>query len=199
MKEKLIAIVMVVCTLALACAGTMFIVRGQTVYLETASNNLSTLAEMIAVNSKATLAFRDPRDAEEILSTLKNEPSIVAGSIRNRSGQTLATYNRDTGHEPYQAGFVQSSHASGLGDDLLTVIKVIVLDDEVIGTVRLRADMDPMFVMLKRGTTTVIILLLLGCWGLMLLIYSSVKKSIGTIVGSGGNADRTQVFAEAEG
>jgi hypothetical protein len=52
--------------------------------------------------------------------------------------------------------------------------------------------------MLKRGTTTVIILLLLGCWGLMLLIYSSVKKSIGTIVGSGGNADRTQAFVEAK-
>jgi hypothetical protein len=176
------------------------IFRGQTAYLKSVSANLSTLAEMIAVNSKATMAFRDPRDAEAILNTLKNEPSIVTGSIRNRLGQMLAVYYRDNADQgDQQADFMQSSRALSLRGDLLTVIKVIILDGEVIGTVRLRAELSPMFVMLKRDTTMVIVLLLFMCWGFMLFIYSMVKKSTEAMVGSTGSAGRTQMFVDAEG
>jgi hypothetical protein len=179
----------------------MVVVRGQTAYLKSASASLSTLAEMVAVNSKATMAFRDPRDAEAILSTLKNEPSIVTGSIRNRWGQMLAVYYRDDNADKgdQQADFMQSSRALSLRGDLLTVIKVIILDGEVIGTVRLRAELNPMFVMLKRDTTMVIVLLLFMCWGFMLLIYSMAKKSAEAMVASAGSAGRTQMFVDAEG
>ena len=60
-KDKLTAAIVAICTLVLACAGTIFIVRGQTIFLETTSNHLSTLAEMIATNSKASLAFEDAK------------------------------------------------------------------------------------------------------------------------------------------
>jgi len=198
-KEKLIAVVMVVCTLVLACAGTVFIVRGQTAYLKYTSQNLSTLAELIAVNSKAALTFQDPKDAEEILSTLRNEPSVTFGSVYNRRGQVLATYHRDdTSHKNHQSGSLLSPYISGIGDDFLTVLKVVVLDDEIVGTVRLQADLNPMFVMLKRDTTTVIILLLFVSWGFMLLIYSSVKKSIRSVLSLVKNGKTAGVFVERE-
>ena len=200
-NEKLMAVVMVVCTLVIVCTGMIVIFRGQTAYLKSVSANLSTLAEMVAVNSKAIMAFRDTSDAEAILSTLKNEPSIVTGSIRNRWGQMLAVYYRDDNADQgdQQADFMQSSRALSLRGDLLTVIKVIILDGEVIGTVRLRAELSPMFVMLKRDTTMVVVLLLFMCWGFMLFIYSMVKKSIEAMVGSAGSAGRTQMFVDAEG
>jgi uncharacterized membrane protein affecting hemolysin expression len=198
-KEKLIAAVMVICTLGLACTGTIVIVRGQSTYLKTTSENLSTLAELIAANSKAALTFRDTKDAEEILITLRNEPSIILGSIYNRRGQVLATYHRDnTSHESHQTDSAQSPYISGFGDGLLTVIKVIVLDDEMIGTVRLQADLNPMFVMLKRDTTTVVVLLLFTSWGFMLLIYSSVKKTIRSILCQAGNGHKARVSVEGE-
>jgi uncharacterized membrane protein affecting hemolysin expression len=195
----MIAVFIVVCTLTLACAGTIFIVRGQTIYLEKTSKSLSTLAELIAVNSKAALTFQDPKDAEEILNTLRNEPSVVFGSVYNRRGQVLATYHRDdTSHENHQSGSLLSPYTSGFGNDSLTVLRVIVLDDEIIGTVRLQADLNPMFVMLKRDTTTVIILLLFMSWGFMLLIYSSVKKSIKSILNPAKNDNKVRVSVEAK-
>jgi hypothetical protein len=198
-KDKLIAAIVVVYTLALVCAGTIFIVRGQTAFLETTSKHLSTLAEMIATNSKASLAFEDPKDAEETLKTLRNEPSIVLGAIYTRRGRALAMYHRDnTDRESGQTDFTQFPCSSNFDEGLLTVLKVVVLDNEIIGAVRLRADLNPMFVMLKRDTTTAVVLLLLMSWGFMLLIYSSVRKSIRSITNSVKNDNRTRVFVEAE-
>ncbi len=198
-KDKLIAAIVVVYTLALVCAGTIFIVRGQTAFLETTSKNLSTLAEMIAINSKASLAFEDPKDAEETLKTLRNEPSIVLAAIYTRRGRTLATYHRDDTYcGAGQTDFAQFPSSSNFEDGFLTVLRVVVLDNEIIGAVRLRADMNPMFVMLKRDTTTIVVILLLASWGFMLLIYSSVRKSIRSVANSVKNNNRTRVSVEAE-
>jgi hypothetical protein len=194
-KDKLIAAIAVIYTLALVCAGTIFIVRGQTSFLETTSKHLSTLAEMIAINSKASLAFEDPKDAEETLKTLRNEPSIVLGAIYTRHGRALATYNRDnTDRESGQTNFAQFPCSSSFDDGRLTVLRMVILDNEIIGAVRLRADLNPIFVMLKRDTTTVVVLLLLASWGFMLLIYSSVRKSIRSITNPVKNDNKTRVI-----
>jgi len=198
-KDKLTAAIVAVCTLTLACAGTIFIVRGQTAFLETTSNHLSTLAEMIATNSKASLAFEDAKDAVETLKILRNEPSIVLGSIYTRRGQVLAAYHRDnTDCESNQTNLALLPCSSGFDDGFLTALRTVVLDNEIIGAVRLRADLNPIFVMLKRDTTTAIVLLLFVSWGFMLLIYSSVKKSIRSIATSVGNNSKTLALAEAE-
>jgi hypothetical protein len=198
-KDKMTAAIVAICTLVLACAGTILIVCGQTAFLETTSNHLSTLAEMIATNSKASLAFEDAKDALETLKILRNEPSIVLGSIYTRRGQVLAAYYRDnTGCESNQTNLAQLTCSSGFDDGFLTALRTVVLDNEIIGAVWLRADLNPIFVMLKRDTTTAIVLLLFVSWGFMLLIYSSVKKSIRSIATLGGNNSKTLVLAEAE-
>src|SRR5436305_7130615 len=56
------------------------------------ARNLSTLAEITAINSTAVLAFDSERDAQEVLSALRVERHIVAGALYNEAGKLFASY-----------------------------------------------------------------------------------------------------------
>src|SRR5882724_3416722 len=53
---------------------------------------LSTLAEVIAANSTAALAFENPDDAKEILSSLKAERHIVSAALYDKDGKLFSKY-----------------------------------------------------------------------------------------------------------
>ena len=53
---------------------------------------VATLARVVSANSTAALAFRDEQDAQEVLATLRTEPSIVAAALYDDAGQLFATY-----------------------------------------------------------------------------------------------------------
>jgi len=53
---------------------------------------IATLARVVSANSTAALAFRDEQDAQEVLGTLRTEPSIVAAALYDPNGKMLAAY-----------------------------------------------------------------------------------------------------------
>jgi uncharacterized membrane protein affecting hemolysin expression len=52
---------------------------------------VATLARIVSANSTAALAFRDEQDAQEVLATLRTEPSIVAAVLYDEHGKPFAT------------------------------------------------------------------------------------------------------------
>jgi PAS domain S-box-containing protein len=150
---------MLTCVVALLSAAAGFIVWEWTASRRTMVQNLSTQAEMIADNCKASLAFQDAKDAEKTLSALHVQPSIVLGCIYTNKGEVFASYHRkdvDTRVPPPE---LQEGGYS-FGDGFLTVFRRIILDSEPVGTVCLRSDLRPMYVMLKRNTCIIIAVLL---------------------------------------
>ncbi|HEV8331882.1 MAG TPA: ATP-binding protein [Steroidobacteraceae bacterium] len=53
---------------------------------------VATLARVVSANSTAALAFRDEQDAQEVLGTLRTEPSIVSAALYDENGKMLAAY-----------------------------------------------------------------------------------------------------------
>jgi signal transduction histidine kinase/ActR/RegA family two-component response regulator len=53
---------------------------------------VATLARVVAANSTAALAFRDEHDAQEVLATLRTEPSIVSAALYDQRGELFASY-----------------------------------------------------------------------------------------------------------
>ena len=158
-KHKLVLITMLTCVVALLSAAAGFIVWEWTAFRRTMVRDLSTQAEMIAENCKAALAFQDAKDAEKTLSALHVQPSIVLGCIYTNKGKVFASYHRkdvDTRVPPPE---LQEGGYS-FGDGFLTVFRRIILDSEPVGTVCLRSDLRPMYVMLKRNTCIIIAVLL---------------------------------------
>jgi PAS domain S-box-containing protein len=157
-KYKLISIIMLTCITALLLAGGAFIGWEQKALRNSMLQNVSTQTEMIAENCKAALAFQDTEDAKETLTALHVEPSIVFGCVYAKDNKLFATYYRDYPEIKVHPSKFQK-RGFHFGDGFLTVFRPIVLDGEVIGTVCLQSDLTPMYVMLKRNITVIIVVL----------------------------------------
>ncbi|MHC5179185.1 MAG: CHASE sensor domain-containing protein, partial [Planctomycetota bacterium] len=149
-RHKLTAIIMLTCVLSLVLVGALFTMWGHASFRNSMIHNLSTQAEMIADNCKASVAFDDPEDAKDTLSTLRLEPSIVHACVYTNDGKDFAEY--------YRKGIDDTVHLSEVLKDghsfengLLTVFKSITVDNEVIGSVCLRSDLKPLQAALNRN------------------------------------------------
>jgi PAS domain S-box-containing protein len=160
-KYKLISIIMATCIVALLLAGIILILWEWSMLRHTMARNLSTQAEMIAENCKASLTFNDPDDAKATLSALHVESSIIFGGVYNKKGELFAAYyHSDVAREAQPSELQKSGYTFGEG--FLTVFKAIILDDETIGVVCVRSDLHPMYAVLKRNTEIVAAVLLLA-------------------------------------
>jgi len=85
-KQKLIAIVMLTCVLALTVVGGAFVFwewRGRRSNLV---EKLFTEAQITADNCKAALTFEDTEDTAKTLKALKADSSIVFGCVYKKNG-----------------------------------------------------------------------------------------------------------------
>ncbi len=160
-KDKLISIIMATSIVALLLAGIVLILWEWSTLRHTMARSLSTQAEMIADNCKASLTFNDPDDAKKTLSALHVESCIVFGGVYNKKGELFASYHRYGVDRNIQPSEIQKSGYT-FGEGFLTVFKTIILDDEIIGTVCVRSDLRPMYAMLMRNIRIISVVLLLA-------------------------------------
>jgi two-component system sensor kinase FixL len=175
-KHKLILIIMLACITGLFLAGAAFIGWERNTCRDGMVRNLSTQAEIIAENCKAALAFQDAQDAKETLQALQVEPSIVFGCVYNRENRLFASYYRDYAKIKGHPTKFQEDGFSFVGG-FLSVFKPIVLDGQTIGTVCLRSDMSPMYAMLKRNISIIVIIIFLSSLAAF-LVSSRLQKII---------------------
>ena len=93
-REKLIIIVMMTSTSALLLAGVGVSISDAILFRGYLERDLAALAEIVADNSTAALAFNDPRVAGETLAALRARPHMVTACIYRLDGTTLARYSR---------------------------------------------------------------------------------------------------------
>jgi two-component system sensor kinase FixL len=165
-KHKLILIIMLACITGLFLAGAAFIGWERNTCRDGMVRNLSTQAEIIAENCKAALAFQDAQV----------EPSIVFGCVYNRENRLFASYYRDYAKIKGHPTKFQEDGFSFVGG-FLSVFKPIVLDGQTIGTVCLRSDMSPMYAMLKRNISIIVIIIFLSSLAAF-LVSSRLQKII---------------------
>jgi signal transduction histidine kinase/ActR/RegA family two-component response regulator len=106
---------------------------------------VATLARIVSANSTAALAFRDDQDAQEVLATLRTEPSIVAAALYDEHGKPFATYAAgDTRSEAYpeQLGADGYSFSAGRLEGFEPVSEG---PNRRLGTLYLRADTSALY------------------------------------------------------
>src|SRR3954468_4701606 len=93
-QRKQMLIIMLTCTVALLLACAIFVAYDVVSFRKGVVKKVSVLAEAIGNNCTATIEFNDPKTAEETLSALRAEPSIVSACIYSGKGDVFAVYNR---------------------------------------------------------------------------------------------------------
>ena len=177
-KTKLTAMMLLTSAIALTVAGTAFIVWGQASFRKVMAYNLTTQAGMIADSCKAAVSFADAADANETLHALHTQPSIVYGGICTSEKTNFVSYYRDevdTRLHPLQIQKEGHSFDNGL----LTVFHTIEVDNETIGYVCLRSDLQALQALLKCNISIVSVVLLLA-----LLIAYLVSARLQRIISS---------------
>ena len=93
--RKLTTIILVTSTAALLFSCAAFFTYEYFAFRQGALRDLETLANIVAANSTAALAFDSPEDARETLRALKAEREIVAASLYDPDGKLFASYPED--------------------------------------------------------------------------------------------------------
>jgi two-component system sensor histidine kinase/response regulator len=110
-------------------------------YRRDAQDQLVTLLDVTAINSRAALTFGDAKAAGETLAALQVKPNIVDAVIRGRDGQVLARYVRAVDKS---SAATAADMVSALSNSL-TLQRAVTFENEVLGDVELHADLTDMW------------------------------------------------------
>jgi len=137
-RRKVMVIILIATFTALLVSVVALLSYEARAYREFLINDLTTQADILALNIAPALAFDDPEAADANLALLANRSGIVAGAVYTLDGELFSTF-RQSGST---ATFPTTVHSRGpqiAGEDL-TLFHPVVRNDEVLGTVFLQAN-----------------------------------------------------------
>jgi signal transduction histidine kinase/CheY-like chemotaxis protein/HPt (histidine-containing phosphotransfer) domain-containing protein len=151
-KQKLMAIVALTNAIVLLLASIVYIANEFIRFRSGMVENLSTLAEVVGGNCTAALAFHDSKSATETLGALGAVKDIVWARIYANDGTLFAEYSAP-GFEPDGSHGVSDNLPAldrnvvrhSFTGDYFEVSQPIVLENEKIGAVVVRADLDALY------------------------------------------------------
>ena len=173
-QRKLVAIIMVTSTVALVLACSTFLAYELVTYRRTVTQQLTTLARIVAESTPAALAFDDRRSAGETLAALRAEPHLVAACIYTKDGRPFATFLR--GESRRDLPRAPGKEGAEFRDRYLELFQRVAFDGEWIGTIYLKRDLQDMHARLERYAGIVLGVLLLS--SLTALLLSSMLQRV---------------------
>ena len=186
-RTKLTIIVTFTSLFIVGVLAVFFLTDKITAFRRNMVQNIATLAEVVGINSTASLTFEVPETATEILGALSAEPQIALAAVLRRDGSLFAVYQNPvpSDSEPADAAFFQTLQA-GFADPIdprqgghlfsaeyLDVIHPIRLKDEVIGFVIIRADLSALNTRIMHSVVVV-----LGLTTLLFLFVHIISKRL---------------------
>jgi signal transduction histidine kinase/DNA-binding response OmpR family regulator len=161
-RRKLGLLIGVTGAIALVLGSSAMLVFNSIHLRREAVSDISILAEMIGSNVTAALTFQDKRTAEETLDALRADERVLLASVFSKDGSPFAVYLK-----PHAAAeSIRSAAIRPAGHYFekltLTVVRPILLDGEVIGTILVRDDMRPDYLQMAQNVCAMILMMLLA-------------------------------------
>ena len=142
-RSKLYSIVLVASTIALLMAASASFFIQQCLLGKQLRDEIQTLANVIAENSQAGLAFEDHKALDAILHSLNAKSSITEAKIFGRNGEVYAHYQHDDRGELFDQHDLGDLNFTGLRfrGDHAELFQVISLDGELVGRLFIEVDL----------------------------------------------------------
>lgn len=159
-SKKLSTITLITTLLALLITTTALLVNNYFFYQNTQRRKLEVLAEVISNNTQAAVAFRDIPSAEATLAALEAEKRVVLAAIYDNGGKVFAVYRSELMRGEVPADTTQAEAAVLRGGNF-KVMRPIVVDEKLLGSIYLEADDADVMAMLKfyLGLSAIVIFL----------------------------------------
>jgi PAS domain S-box-containing protein len=136
-RGKLLLVVAATALLALLIAGAALVTYDLRIYEESRVEELDTLADVLAASAGPPLAFRDQKEADSAMTTLRVRPTILAGALRTADNRIFASYSLDELGPPELIEAARRGHAIAGGR--IALVKPVLERGERVGTLYLVA------------------------------------------------------------
>jgi signal transduction histidine kinase/HPt (histidine-containing phosphotransfer) domain-containing protein/ActR/RegA family two-component response regulator len=139
---------------------------------------LTTLLDVAAINSRAAIAFGDDQAAGETLAALRVQDNIVHAIVRRQDGRVLA-HRDQPGHAdaPDAAVGASAPPASGWLVREMWMSRPVMLDGERIGEVLVQVNLDGMWVAIAHQLALTA-LLYAACFAVALVLMTRARRSL---------------------
>ena len=88
-RRKLLTLVMLVSSCALVLVSVAFVLYQQYTFRQRVVKDITTQAKMLAENCIGALSFRDQKDAQEVLHSLRAKPDIAYAALYQENDEVL--------------------------------------------------------------------------------------------------------------
>ena len=174
-RRKLVAVVVLTSVIALVFTGAVLIAHDFLTGRNMSALELTSRAEILAANSTAALAFRNPADATQVLAALSKDPSVIAAAIYDERGERFAIYPPN-GLSP----IVMRPNATDgprFEEKFLEVARPVVEGGRTLGTLYLRSDLGALEGRIRMHAL-VVLLALVGSVGLAFVLASWLQRVV---------------------
>ena len=146
-KRKLTSVIMLASSIVLLVTCLAFVTYDLITFRREMTRNLATLAQVIAANSAAAVAFIDEGEARGKLASLKAKGNIVAAALYDKEGKLFSEFPAS---EPAQT-FPVRPGADGprFVQDSLVFFEPVVREGERLGTLYLKSDLQAMYALIR--------------------------------------------------
>ncbi len=139
-RRKLILVLLSITAFSLISFSSIMAYKDIQGFKDNLARNLIVLAGAVGTNSRASIIFNDSEAATTILSSLKEEKEVQFGALYDPKGQRFASFFRDSNTDFPLPKLDKPGHR--FFPDHFEIIKQIILNDEVVGTIYLYNPMD---------------------------------------------------------
>jgi len=150
-SRKLATIVLLTSGLLISFMGVAISVEKSISFRKKLISNTAVLAEVIGANTSAALIYRDQDTALEMLTALQAENDVISAALYNKNGKIFISYNNSNNHDDISEislpREIDSSYAANRldeYDDYFDTIHTIRFDQEKVGYIILRTDLQPL-------------------------------------------------------
>ena len=188
-RRKLSLAIFLTSLLGLSIAGLAFEIYERASFRSALIEELTTHADMLGLNTAASLAFNDGRSAEDSLRAFRVEHHILAACIYDRQGHIFAEYRRDD----IGAGFtmpVQRSESVKYDPESLTVYRDLKLAGEKTGSIAIVSDFSELQAKMKRFREISLLVLVVSLLATVLVSERLVRLFTEPILQLAGLAER---------
>ncbi|HEY3197657.1 MAG TPA: response regulator [Nitrospirales bacterium] len=169
-KLTLLAVIGTGVGLLLACGAVMYAEMQASM-----AENLSTVARVVAAQSRAALSAKNPAIARALIDILPAAPAIASAAIYTDDGVVVASYLRDQKEAPIPP--MPANYGLEKAALFLSLTEPIVLDGKRLGTLYLRSDLGSFPDHIKEFRVLILVILLTSAL-VIVLSYSLLEKMI---------------------
>ncbi|HEU6448616.1 MAG TPA: ATP-binding protein [Verrucomicrobiae bacterium] len=146
-KHKVMTVIMLTSVAVLLVTVIAFAAYDFLTFRQSLVRNLSTEAQMLAENSTAALAFKNDKDAEEILSSLDSQPHVVAAALYDADGKLFVKYPPQIANTALPP--IPQKRGYRFGTARLTLFQPVMQSGVPLGTLYLQSDLSAITTRLK--------------------------------------------------